>query len=232
MSAIEHGMLFSAPMVRAILAGRKSQTRRVVTSKNSLVDGSPPCMKRDPEILGAWHNLDFTDAFVDPGPSPAGNPGPYLRVADAPNESRHRVYPRVQPSDRLWVRETWCQVPGGDDYVYRADLSDEHRLDELAVRRSAGALATSWRPSIFMPRRAARIVLTVSGVRAQRLQDITDADALGEGVPGLNAFRALWESINGHRPGCAWADNAWVWALAFERVELNRAREQALSEVR
>jgi hypothetical protein len=232
----EHGILFSAPMVRAILAGRKTQTRRVVSPRNCLVNGDSVCMSTDPEILEAWPNLDFGDVFVDPGPSPAGNSGPYLRVAGR-DGSRHRVYPRVQPGDRLWVRETWCQVLDSGDYLYRADLSDEQRVDEVRMRRIAPALAGHWRPSIFMPRRASRITLTVTAVRPERLQDISGEDAIAEGIAiercscevcshtarmctadasaAALEFAALWQRINGKRPGCAWADNPWVWVIAF-----------------
>jgi hypothetical protein len=175
----EHGILFSAPMVRAILEGRKTQTRRVLNPMHISVTG---------ELL-RW---------------PYGDRG-----------------------DRLWVRETWRV--GSDNRVhYRADEPDG---------------GGPWRPSIFMPRGASRITLVVTDVRPERLQDISEGDAEREGVDGPScsdeaygwypsgSFRDLWISLNGKRPGCSWADNPWVWVLTFERVELNRAREQALIEV-
>jgi hypothetical protein len=95
----EHPTLFSAPMVRAILEGRKTQTRRIVTRSRSLVDGGP--WPKD-----AWEELDFANAWVDPGPSPAGNRGPYLKAPRPKWDSVHRVYPRWWSGDRLWCKET------------------------------------------------------------------------------------------------------------------------------
>lgn len=206
----ERPILFSAPMVRALLDGRKTQTRHVVGHKNSLVNGGPPCMKDHPDIIAAWPNLDPNDAFVDGGPSPAGNAGPYLKVTGR-DGSRHRVYPRIQPGDRLWVKETH-RGSLAEGYVYRAD--------------SPEVQASQWKPSIFMPRWASRLTLTVTSVRPERLRDISEKDAVAEGVqrsmrPGLapiaasSVFFELWDSINGKRPGCAWADNPWVWVYTF-----------------
>jgi hypothetical protein len=218
---VEYPMLFSSEMVRAILAGVKGQTRRYVMPRNSLVNGAGPCMKRDPDFICAWPNLDFGKAWIDNGPSPAGNPGPYLKVPGG-DESVQRVYSRIQPGDELWVRETWCQ-PEPDDrtsVAYRADMSGCALAEEKAVRRVVSGCAP-WKPSIHMPRWASRLTLKVTEVRPQRLQDISARDALCEGVEGpciLDNFQRLWDSINGERPGCSWADNPWVWAISFRRV--------------
>ena len=84
---------------------------------------------------------------------------------------------------------------------------------------------TKWKPSIFMPRALSRVTLEVTEVRVQRVQEISPEDERAEGInypevgtPQLG-YRLLWDSINGKRPGCAWADNPWVWALTFRRVE-------------
>lgn len=228
-------MLFSDAMVRAILAGAKTQTRRVVTARTSLVNGEPPCMSRDPEIISAWPQLDLGAGWLDPGPSPAGNPGPYLKVPGG-EESVQRVYSRIQPGDRLWVRECWCQPdPDRNEVAYRANMSSEALADEQSIRRVVRG-CVPWRPSIFMPRWASRITLDVTSVRAQRLQEISDADIAAEGVashlgqmrvngaPATGfvsapyAFSCLWNGINGKRDGCAWADNPWVWAISFRRL--------------
>jgi len=226
-------ILFSAPMVRAILNDEdsKTQTRRVVSPKNSLVNGSPPCMRSDPEIICAWPNLDFSKAWVDRGPSPAGNPGPYLKVPGG-DDSAHRVYSRVQPGDRLWVKETFradrAEPPEEEDdptfVLYRADLTNRQEREERRLVRLGPQLAAAhrWTPSIFMPRWASRITLEVTEVRAQRLQQIDVGDALREGVAGpciLDNFQRLWDSINGERPGCSWVDNPWVWAITFRRSQ-------------
>lgn len=210
----EHPILFSTPMVRAILAGKKSQTRRVVSARNSLFDGGPVDKKR-------WGELQFAKAWVDPGPSPAGNPGPYLKVPREADGDRyvHRIYPRIQPGDRLWVKETWCRLMRAGHFVdgvafYAADGEGFPKL-----KSTDGTEASPWRPSIFMPRWASRINLEVTAIRVERLQDMTREDAYAEGLsnPG-ESFPALWDAINGKRPGCSWADNPWVYALTFCRL--------------
>ena len=105
--------LFSAQMVRALLDGRKTQTRRIITPGNSLFNG------------GRWSALhkrqewDWEGAWVDGGPSPMGNPGPYLKLPwqagdDDFQGSVHRIYPVIQPGDRLWVKEAWRTEPKND----------------------------------------------------------------------------------------------------------------------
>ncbi len=132
--------------------------------------------------------------------------------------------PQGQPGDRLWVMETWNTVyrdgddplPHGDVPVYRAD--EEH--DEDAV----------WKPSIHMPRWACRILLELTDVRAQHVQDISVEDCIAEGcvnehanTPGAEeatrfGFRKLWDSINAKR-GFGWDTNCWVWAETFKLLE-------------
>lgn len=125
--------------------------------------------------------------------------------------------------DRLWVRETWCQPdPLERQAVYRADAG----FGELEVLRDqskgAGPRAyVPWRSSMHMPRWAARILLEVTDVRLEHLQEISAADALREGVsPPCIAenYARLWESLNGKREGCAWRDNPWVWVIGFRRL--------------
>lgn len=227
-----HPILFSAPMVRAILSGAKTQTRRVVTARNSLVNGSPP--------LGAWPTLDFSKAWVDRGPSPAGNPGPYLK-APGYDDSAHRVYSRVQAGDVLWVRETH-RVNVGGAVDYHADLSkdDQDQERELARLGQQHASELRWKPSIHMPRWACRLELEVTDVRVERLQDISEEDAKAEGVrllecvsPGdcnsnhcprhwpanryTHGFELLWDSIYASS-GIGWQANPWVWAISFRRL--------------
>ncbi len=127
--------------------------------------------------------------------------------------------PYGQPGDRLWVRETHAlNVPGCDDGVsYRADHNDP--------RGDGPAHPMEWRPSIHMKREHSRINLEVTGVRVERVQDITEADARAEGVTAddeprggaywVTKFARLWDSINAKR-GYSWESNPWVWVVEFK----------------
>lgn len=227
--AKSHPILFSGAMVRAIIDGRKTQTRRVVTPHNSLVNGTGEGIRK------IWPWLDWSTAWTDPGPSPAGNPGPYWKAyyrhpdyGDEPTV--FRIYPRVEEGDTLWIKETFwlpdLPAPAPDDVLYGADYMEF----ELAADQHGRQVAKH--PSIFMRREFSRLDLDVLGVRGQRVQEITAADAKAEGAdPGRgpladpvlphetgyqNAFRALWDSINGKKPGRSWPENPPVWAYAFK----------------
>ena len=239
----ERPILFSAPMVRAILAGKKTQTRRLVT-RGTASCGSAP-----------WAWLRFDEAF------PTSNGAHTLLVPgdhpDNPGDGAvHRVHCRIQPGDLLWVRETWGFRGGSwcnrtptmqDVYIaYRADpdpnrtlrtfrkRSENHSAFPGLPKQPAGGLKdyakwwASWRPSIFLPRWASRITLAIDSVRVERLQAITEEDARAEGVEhhkpaegdqnGLvNAARynyeRLWDKINGKR--APWATNPWVWVIGW-----------------
>jgi hypothetical protein len=176
----ERPILFSAPMVHAILAGQKTQTRRV-----RFVFGCP----------------------------------------------------YGQPGDRLWVRESWARDDEDGQVMYRADIGRDVCADAWEQGRIEGVPRYKWKPSIHMPRWASRILLEVTSVRVERLQDISESDALAEGVtpkwepgcsgrlmdafggfsfrPAASAYAELWEQING--PG-SWDTNPWVWVIEFKRV--------------
>lgn len=194
----ERPILFNGAMVRAILAGAKTQTRRVITAEWAR------CLDLDDPD-------DRTSALEQ---CPYGKPG-----------------------DRLWVRETW----GGDSlcgYAYRADHPDWLRFHGDGEQPSG-----PWRPSIHMRREASRLTLEVVSVRVDRLQDISEEDAMAEGivpmssgdfpdysvpiadwervpdrcVTAVDSFRSLWDSINAK---CApWASNPFVWVIEFRKVE-------------
>lgn len=156
----ERPILFSGEMVRAILAGAKTETRRI---------------KRG-------------------GRSPYGQTG-----------------------DRLWVRETWANINRKrvkPEIIYRAgdDPSDPSNDAPREFENDGG----KWRPSIFMPRWASRILLGVVYVKVERLQDITEAGAEEEGVDGRKEFAALWDKINGKRG--PWRSNPLVWVITFRRI--------------
>ena len=190
----ERPILFSAPMVRALLAGTKTQTRRV--AKHPLAQ-----------------NLSY---IVDIGKGWFG---------DEEGEVQIRC-PYGQPGDRLWVRETWAAPHSEDARPPRAIQCDQMRIHYAASEDRGGLL---WRHRIHMPRWASRITLEVTGVRVERLQDISEADAMAEGVHysllekiqagqdrwARHAYKKLWESIHG--PG-SWDLNPWVWVVEFKGV--------------
>lgn len=238
----ERPILFSAPMVRAILDGRKTQTRRVVKPQPELRD-----------IAGAFASWVFKGGLLYPNAAP--------RVLAS--------CPYGTPGDRLWVRETWeqvhpCQIddgrfsikgragipgPPGVKYrvIYRADGEyprvhfgpTEHPYRERCLPNCQRdhlhpeEAWNGWCPSIHMPRWASRITLEITDVRVQRLLDMTDADAQAEGAEAADNmstkdFRYLWDSINKKR--APWESNPWVWALTFRRVDQSLLRATAAVE--
>ncbi|MBE3065157.1 MAG: hypothetical protein IMZ69_09095 [Spirochaetes bacterium] len=199
-----HYLLLSGPLVPSALDGRKTQTRRIVAWSNSYVDGSISNFWRE-----HWHQLNFSRAWVDGGPSPAGNPGPYLHVPirAGAGDTTHRVYPRYQVGDRLIFKETWQETHDG--IIYRA--GENWPKDRV------------WKSARFMPARAARSINRITEVRGQRLQEISYEDIRAEGWPIVEngnalTFPELWDSLNAKR-GYSWESNPYVWALTFEREE-------------
>lgn len=216
----ERPILFSAPMIRALLAGTKTQTRRVVTvpwhKSTRALPYSPAWEDEDGELLAC-------DEYGD-----------YHKAVDC-------MAPYGHPGDRLWVRETWAPQPGReasidlpeydgggnpDAVCYRADECRKGESPEWPEGLTHGV--KKWRPSIFMPRWGSRILLEVTNVRIERLRVISEEDAKAEGVdPDFGnahtyasrdyrrSYEKLWDQINGKRDGCAWADNPWVWRVAF-----------------
>lgn len=224
----ERPILFSGPMVRAILDGRKTQTRRV--------------------LKGAWQAAleghDHVKTWFAPHDVPAaGIPnqwaesGIWVEKWGPRGYNRHLGFSPFRPGDRLWVREAWAPLAAlthGDPGVQALADRGFYRADNSTVE---GEIST-WRPSIHMPRWASRISLDVTGVKVERLQDISKDDAIAEGLQRLpetgrwaveqggpccdrtafdprTAFGWLWTSING--PG-SWDTNPWVIAITFQRV--------------
>ena len=200
----ERPIIFSAPMVRAVLSGAKTQTRRLVR---------PQPEDRCP-LVKEWGY-----AFRNYAEASLGN----VKMADG---SWGRVQcPYGRSGDRLWVRETWGAWPhmmGGvqpETLRYRAD--GEYQNERGTWR---------WRPSIHMPRWASRITLEITDVRVERLQDISGMDAKREGVSvpahipedgadldyARRGFRRMWEEIHG---GGSWEKNPWVWVIEFKKLE-------------
>lgn len=206
--ATERPILFSGAMVRAILEGRKAQTRRVVKPTMSTPKIAP--LEMEPWIIDGERQEDDNGL-----PCWAGYHPSY------PGEAKWFTCPYGQPGDRLWVRETWhlWGPPEHQTLAFRADCADAENY--------------TWRPSIFMPRWASRITLEITDVRVERVQAISKADVLAEGISrytfakgAISAtppdprwkFIELWDGINAKR-GYSWASNPWVWVLTFTRVQ-------------
>ena len=217
----ERPILFSAEMVRAILDGRKVQTRRKMK-----VQPHP-----DSTVTVEYYNQTVIDRHGDM------QPGPEIFGAHWNDGECGLRCPYGAPGDLLWARETcWAESTfDGDGVRYAADhvwriIENTPEASEawckLGQYGGDAALDNQTNigmrvPSIHMPRWASRITLRITDVRVERLQDISEADARAEGVrqrPGTatDSFQSLWSTINA--PG-AWDANAWVWVIAFERVK-------------
>ena len=208
----EQSILMSGPMIPATLDGRKTKTRRVVTPHTSTING-PTCER------WLWDELDFSNAWVDNSPvSPAGNPGPYLKVPMPRDDAVQRVYPRWFPGDILWIRETWGSLDAdhplcpdgrkpqdGDQIVYRANPADDYQWG--SGRPSQGSFV--WRPSIHMPRWASRLTLEVVAVRVERLQEISEEDAIAEGGVWTDNGPRKWARVRGLTFDQANSVNGW-----------------------
>ena len=219
----ERPIIFNAEMIRAILNNRKSQTRRVIKPQpNEPSGGSGWQPWRYFPCVGKW-------CLWQPWRSNDGNDtGAHVRATETSDYPYLRC-PYGVPGDRLWVRETWCEIDntefGGDKYVdYKAtpeDGCDEAPGGWHAVEPKDRLLR--WCSPRYMPRWASRITLEITDVRVQRVQEISEADIIAEGCPseyllGKNWFMSFWNSINAKR-GYPWESNQWVWALTFKRVD-------------
>lgn len=213
----ERPILFSGAMVCALLAGTKTQTRRALNARSlDLLDAAAKC--------GECHELGDTNPI-------------------RPNDMACYVQfcPYGQLGDRLWVREAWTHDARSLEECRAAheDLMGGMSYGPYYRATEAAPDTLKWRPSIHMPRWASRILLEITDVRIERLQDISESDAEAEGCdrltwngqpgaadlidwplkttdrPWANGYALLWESINGDG---AWAANPWVWAVSFKRV--------------
>lgn len=203
----ERPILFNAEMVKAILSGRKTQTRRVI--KFPVIDKNMGCELAGNELAGEVAAGDY------------------------------RNFPLGQPGDQLWVRETWQGplVDYDEAYSMFKNPKPYQKVENCVYRADGGPcpeftdadddLRQGWRPSIHMPRWASRIDLLITGVRVQRLNSLTNADAKAEGYPAEREidggstdpwlwFRDLWDGIY---PDNTFKVNPWVWVIEFQRVE-------------
>ncbi len=228
-------IIFSGPMVRALLEGSKTQTRRVIK----------------PQPLGNWEYQGLNvhgDGLFYPADCLDAD-GNYMAHGDpegvyAEWDGISKI--RFAPGDLLYLRESFCPsvdedytVLKGDRVLYGADP------DAKNPTNWASGQVARFRPSIHMPRWASRITLEVTGVKVERLQDITDADAVSEGVSGWkegtynwqwadparsrnyfpercprDSFAGLWKSLNAKR-GCGWDTNPWIIAVTFKTHKCN-----------
>jgi hypothetical protein len=225
----DHPILFSGEMVRAILAGRKTQTRRIINPQPA-----------------SWASV-FQPAPVETPGGSYGKQGQWVQSsADGHHMHGMRRFPYGQVGDRLWVKETWQAIKqdtNGISYTL-ADPADETAEIRYRATDETFVPPLPWRPSIYMRRRMSRITLEVTEIRVERLQDISEEDAIAEGIeniarnqtmppwpdyrnapdqwheiPGfdrpVHSYRSLWESING--PG-SWDANPWVWVVGFKML--------------
>jgi hypothetical protein len=220
----ERPILFNGDMVRAILEGRKTQTRRIMKNQphpdwepseycelHKMVDGDFVLRNGSPVPIG-WGVVNFE-----------GDIGYISRLG--------------KPGDQLWVRETWQgpllsheEMQADPDWFYQAQNQRYHDVAHCVYAADGGPAPEfvttddewkqCWRPSIHMPRWASRIQLGITCVRVERLNEIGQGDACAEGCPALyepiDWFRGRWESING---AGSWAENPWVWVIEFKVIK-------------
>lgn len=207
-------ILFSTQMVQAILDGRKTMTRRIIKSRHESGLFEVAKRKIDGVITGIT-SLDWDERPI--------------------NDLTNDIKPKYQIGDILWVRETWNKsLRLNENFIYKA-TDDEPNSIYGEIK---------WKPSIYMPKAAARIFLKVTNVRVERLQDISEDDAKSEGIilgycqqqnnstelvthknyltkmqeliSAKKSFQTLWNSINGNE---SWDENPFVWVYEFERIE-------------
>ena len=211
----ERPIIMSTEMVKTILDGRKTQTRRVVKDKH---------YSRWQIDNGIPHNGQ--DSIVVDADGETIIPISYLKVIY--DEQADRVGGRIfcpygSVGDRLWVKETWVEQSG--DIYFKADWGEDKPVSMVCDN-------IKWRSPLFMPRWASRIILEITEVRAERLQNITEQDAVDESMAGRlyweatgglltcarDIFQWHWDSLNAKR-GYSWESNCWVWCISFRKIE-------------
>lgn len=214
----ERPILFSGPMVRALLAGTKTQTRRIIKPQPDSTHHGFPYWN-----VGGYR-ASWCRSAADGGPLAPANP---------------LLCPYGQTGDRLWVRETFGHFERNENFKPGCEVF--YRADGNCLELEP------WRPSIHMPRWASRILLEITSVRIERLQDISDEDARAEGIECMagdpecgyrnyldqtdqdwtlrprESFQSLWESINGP---ASWSANPWVWPLDFRLIQNQQQGQQ------
>ena len=221
----ERGTLFSGPMVRRLLDGSKTQTRRVIRPQ--------PTFDRDRDQW-EWEGKRGIARWGPAHHQPVLSALHYGLLPECPYGVR---------GDRLWVRETWLSNADLNAIYYQADFQPRYGAWEWDDAPGHTVRVERWRPSIHMPRWASRIKLELTGVRVERLQEITEADAIAEGLESYDcdgvtywgelnrghcdpryAFERLWNDLHPHREdrwlraGTETTRSPWVWVLELKRV--------------
>lgn len=244
----ERPLLMQAHQVLATLRGDQTQTRRIVDPAPEFIGG-----KGEENDLGCWGWGDEVGSWVTLDLSRPPYHGPDYSIS---HESYAIACPLGSVGDRLWVREAWrvdaehndaspltmTEIYAGVENIYPPPhLPVLYTADGRVLCGTKASRSLTWgrkRHAGHMPRWASRLVLEVTGVRVERLQDITEADARAEGCtghdpepsaeggttwPGRSSapcprahFAALWDSVNGGRPGCSWDSNPWVWVISYK----------------
>lgn len=234
----ERGMIFNGEMVRAILDGRKTQTRRIMAPQPA--DDIERCIFPNPEAIGWKSSLRHKHGSTTAHFCPYGKPGDRIWVRETWGVVSHELDEdgRIQPWTPDRPATAIHEMPFGNGYysghaIYAAD-GDFTWGDDDGYEDGRSC----WKPSIHMPRAASRIPLEITDVRVERLNTISEKDAAAEGVPPAGslltdypgtfltpkgdfatakvAFQRLWESIYGAEN---WQANPWVWVIEFKRVE-------------
>lgn len=216
----ERPILFSTPMVQALLAGRKTQTRRVITPQPSWTERWTTSAQNGHGTRLEYQGFQWKKHHVD----------------DLEKDTSKLVWlcPYGKPGDILWVRETFGRNELDTKFPYRYKTTDGEDLFCKGVIK--------WKPSIHMPKEAARIFLRVKSVRVEKAQSISEEDAIAEGIERIEegegllkyrsyvvekdkqiipcfpyvSFRTLWHSINGRE---SWEANPWVWVITFSVIK-------------
>lgn len=209
-------------MVQAIDAKRKNQTRRLKGLE--LINKNPDIYNRNGDPMK--RRVRIFDSTIEDNPNPLESWFGFRNAISS--EIEYVKCPYGQPGDVLWVRESFLiNAIGKTPFLYRAESNISNFL--------------KWKPSIHMPKEAARLFLQIKDIRVERLRDISESDAIGEGIECLgnsasgipiwkeyflsdinanfapeNSFRSLWKKINGED---SWNSNPWVWVIEFKKIE-------------
>lgn len=247
----EHGLAMKPELVLKTRENIKTQTRRLMVPGNC--NGTYNETKE-----WNWDDLDFTDAFVDGAPKGLLE---YLKVSRPVDESRHRLWSRIEVGDALWIKEEHlitievekgvrgflCEYKDGEFIFYSRDRLGEDTCNKLDSRVTIG----KWQRARYIPKAMARIWCQVNSVRVEQLGNISESDAIAEGideqfvggdvgfmfydylqkkysrVSAVRSFRSLWEKIHGD-----WVPDVWLWVYGYDVLSKNGRPEVISNELK